>query len=83
MACSDDVKECPYDEIADLAVKKAFAIIGVNIDDPHEVEEFRKDLRFSGEMRAVTTRGFLAATGFAVTAALALIWSYISNFKSG
>jgi hypothetical protein len=33
-------------EIADRAVRKTFAILGVNIDNPESVEEFRQDLRF-------------------------------------
>ena len=32
--------------IADKSVKKVFAILGVDIDDPQQVEEFREDLRF-------------------------------------
>jgi hypothetical protein len=32
-------------------VKKVFAILGVDIDRPESVEEFREDLRFGKRMR--------------------------------
>ena len=38
-------------EAADRAVKKVFAILGVDIDRPESVEEFREDLRFGKRMR--------------------------------
>ncbi|KOR29258.1 hypothetical protein TI05_15440 [Achromatium sp. WMS3] len=66
--------ECKHE-----ASKEFFYIIGIDVENPSEIEEFRKDLRFSREMRTVATRGLLAATGFIVTAALALLWSYITS----
>ena len=32
-------------DAADRAVKKVFAILGVDVDKPESVEEFREDLR--------------------------------------
>lgn len=50
-----------YDaQIAKAAVKEVFAILGVDVDDPEKVEEFRKDLRFGGAMRRATDRGIMA-----------------------
>ena len=40
--CHDDTCQ----EAADRAVKKVFAILGVDVDKPDSVEEFREDLRF-------------------------------------
>lgn len=43
---------------ADIAVKRTFAILGVDIDDPKGVEEFRQDLRFGSTLRRASERGF-------------------------
>lgn len=42
---------------ANQAVKKTFAIMGVNIDNPKDVEDFRKDIRFAGELRSNANKG--------------------------
>lgn len=53
---------------ADTAVCKVFAILGVDIADPRQVEEFRQDLRFGGKLRRAADKGFMAAlvVGFGV-----------------
>lgn len=56
---SDD--RCRYSEdSARMAVKQVFAVMGVDIDDPKEVEEFRKDLRFSQDLRKARDKGVVA-----------------------
>jgi len=58
-----------YDaQIAKAAVKEVFAILGVDVDDPEKVEEFRKDLRFGGAMRRATDRGVIKMVGVIFTA---------------
>jgi hypothetical protein len=60
-------------EIADRAVRKTFAILGVNIDNPESVEEFRQDLRFGKKLRKLADHGtmaFFAAVAIAVVGAL-------------
>ena len=47
-------------DAADRAVKKVFAILGVDIDKPESVEEFREDLRFGKKMRRWADHGTLA-----------------------
>lgn len=47
-------------ETADHAVKKTFSILGVDVDDPKSVEEFRKDLRFGSQMRRASDHAWLA-----------------------
>lgn len=60
------------EESSDKAVRKVFAILGVNIDEPKEVEEFREDLRFGRRLRRATDKGFFSVAGLlAVGAALA------------
>jgi len=71
------ISECTKPEdAAHKAVKQVFDILGVNIDNAKEVEEFRKVLRFSGAMLNYSNKGKLAtflsliaiATGFVVHA---------------
>lgn len=52
---------CKHSEAAARsAVKQVFAILGVDVDNPAAVEEFRKDLRFGGMMRKASDKGFIA-----------------------
>jgi len=64
-------------EAADRAVKKVFAILGVDIDRPESVEEFREDLRFGKKMRKAADHGFLAIVGLIVVALGAALWAGI------
>lgn len=67
------------DESVDKAVKKTFSILGVDIEDPSNVEEFRKDLRFSGRMREFMDKSMLAfVTGIGVALAAAL-WAAMTG----
>ncbi len=60
------------DRIAERAIKKTFAILGVEIDNPEKVESFRQDLRFAGSMRRFAGQGvivfFLGIIGFIAAA---------------
>jgi len=70
-------------EIADRAVRKTFAILGVNIDNPESVEEFRQDLRFGKKLRKLADHGtmaFFAAVAIAVVGAL---WIGITSAIKG
>ena len=70
-------------EIADRAVRKTFAILGVNIDNPESVEEFRQDLRFGKKLRRLADHGtmaFFAAVAIAVVGAL---WIGITSAIKG
>lgn len=76
--CSDSTCQ----EAADRAVKKVFAILGVDIDKPESVEEFREDLRFGKKMRKATDQGMLALMGVIVVALAAATWTgVVSNIK--
>lgn len=51
---------CPQSvEAADHAVRKVFSILGVDIDKPESVEEFREDLRFGKRLRKAGDHGQL------------------------
>lgn len=67
--------DCPHvEEAAEIAVKKVFAILGVNVDDPEKVEEFRMDLRSAKTLRRASDRGFLTAVGLVVTGLGIALW---------
>lgn len=70
-----------YDsQIAKDAVKEVFALLGVDVDDPAKVEEFRKDLRFGGDMRRMRDRGVLAIIGVFFTAiGVAIVSAFFKN----
>lgn len=73
----------PDDEIvrkvADHAVKKTFAILGVDVDDPESIEEFRQDLRFGKRMRKMSDHGQLA---FAAMFFVGLGWAIFEGIRA-
>ena len=79
--------QCAYSErmsedAAEHAVKKVFAILGVDIERPESVEEFREDLRFGKRMRKVADHGTLAFFGVVAAAfAAAVLAGIVSNIK--
>jgi len=62
-----------YQEVVDIAAKKFFAIIGVDIEKPESVEEFREDLRFSRKLRRAANHGFLVFVGLVVAGIVTII----------
>lgn len=71
-------------EAAELAVKKVFAILGVDVDRPESVEEFREDLRFGRKMRKAADHGFLALIGVVAAASMAAVWAgVVAKVKGG
>lgn len=44
----------------DLAVRKAFGHLGVDVDDPKDLQVFRDDLRFGGVFRSAVSKSFYA-----------------------
>ena len=68
---------------ADRAVKKVFAILGVDIDRPESIEEFRADLRFGRKLRKIADQGTLAFIGVVAAALAAAIWAGVVSKISG
>lgn len=61
--CEGPSKEdtCKYSEqAADNAVKRVFAILGVDVEDPESVERFRDSLRFGKAMHQAASKGAVA-----------------------
>lgn len=72
------------EDAADKAVAKTFAILGVDINNPADVEDFRKDLRFSGDMRRAMDKGKMAFIGAVAVALAAMLWAGVaSSFNKG
>ncbi len=72
------------EQAADKSVKKVFAILGVDVDQPESVENFRKDLRFGGRMRKYVDHGtlvFVGAVALAIT--YALLEGLLMKIKAG
>lgn len=82
---SDGYQMCPQSvEAADHAVKKVFAILGVDIDKPESVEEFREDLRFGKRLRKATDHGVLVFIAIITTAFAAALWAgIVAKVKGG
>ena len=92
---SCDIEDCSYskeafcsmgervsEESADKAVKKVFAILGVDINKPESVEEFREDLRFGKKLRKLADHGVLVLVALLFTGlAWAALDGVISKFR--
>lgn len=77
-ACGLPPEFCPHvREAADAAVKQVFAILGVDVDVPKEVEQFRENLRFGASMRRAADKGMLAIIGAIAVGAMAALWAGI------
>ena len=71
-------ERCEFaEEAADVAVKKVFAILGVDVHSPESVEEFREDLRFGKRMRKAMDHGILAIVAIIGAALCATVWTGI------
>jgi hypothetical protein len=70
-------------EIADRAVRKTFAILGVDIDKPESVEEFRQDLRFGKKLRKLSDHGTMAFFAAIAIAMVGAIWIGITSSIKG
>lgn len=71
-------------DVADRAVRKTFAILGVDIDKPESVEEFRQDLRFGKRLRKIADHGTFAFFAAVAVAIVGAIWIGItSSIKGG
>jgi 23S rRNA U2552 (ribose-2'-O)-methylase RlmE/FtsJ len=70
-------------EIADRAVKKTFAILGVDIDKPESVEEFRQDLRFGKRLRKIADHSMMAFVSVVIVAMAGALWIGITHKIKG
>ncbi len=77
-------ERCEFaEEAADVAVRKVFAILGVDIDKPESVEAFREDLRFGKRLRKATDHGMLAVAAVIAAAMCAAVWAGVTTNLRG
>jgi hypothetical protein len=62
------------EQAVDLALKKTFAILGVDIEKPESVEEFREDLRFGRKMRKMSDHGNFVLVAGVIGGLLYALW---------
>lgn len=79
-----EMGRCPLaEDAADAAVRKVFAILGVDIDKPESVVQFQDDLRFGGKLRRAADHGMLALVGLIVVALGAAVWAGVVSKVGG
>lgn len=62
------------DEAMDRAVHRVFSDLGVNVDDPSDLQRFRDNLQFNGVFRRVVEKIFYAMLAtFAGAIAMAIV----------
>ena len=83
-----EFRSCPASECnkpemaADSAVKKVFAILGVDVDKPEDVDQFRQGLRFGEAMHKYAKYGMLVMVGvFSAAAAGAMVLGALEKIK--
>lgn len=56
------MSNCPHPDClaAERAVKRVFAIFGVDIDNPQQVADFQENLHFVAKLRKIADRSILA-----------------------
>lgn len=62
------------EQAVDLAIKKTFAILGVDIEKPESVEAFREDLRFGRKLRKMSDHGNLVLVAGVIGGLLYALW---------
>jgi len=62
------------EEAVESAVKKTFAILGVDVDEPSSVEAFREDLRFGRRLRKMADHGQMAMVTVVIGGMLLALW---------
>jgi triphosphoribosyl-dephospho-CoA synthetase len=77
--CSDETCR----QVAEAAVRRVFAILGVDVDKPESVEDFRADLRFGKGMRRATDHGILIFIAAIFSGIAYSIWTGIKALASG
>ena len=66
--------EAIIEAAVDSAIKKTFAILGVDIDKPESVEAFREDLRFGRKLRKMSDHGSMAMVTVVIGDLLLALW---------
>lgn len=65
------------------AIKVISLLFGVDANDPRQVEDLRRDIRFGGELRRMAGHGKLAVIAALATAFGAAVWVSITQTFGG
>ena len=66
---------------ADLAVKRVFFMLGVDVDNAESVENFRQDLRFGRNLRKLSNHALLSFAGLLMLGVATAIWTGILSLS--
>lgn len=72
-------EEALINRAATLAVELVFANIGVDVNDPKDLQRFRDDLRFGAMIRTASQKGMIAALTAIVTAVVGAVWYTVTH----
>lgn len=78
---SEADENCRSQAIARLAVRDVFALIGVDIDNPTSIEEFRADLRFGKQLRKTAGHSAIGIVGVLMTGIAVAIWEGVKHLS--
>lgn len=78
MAHSSEVTDA-----ADLAVKKVFFLLGVDVENAESVEDFREDLRFGRRLRKLANNGMAGIVGLLALGLMTALYSGIVSSLKG
>ena len=67
------------DEAAEKAVRKTFAILGVDIDSPKEVKDFQESLRFGDKLKQLADKSLFGMLTALVTLAVGSLWFAVTR----
>lgn len=68
-------ESCPHtQDAADRAVERVFAIFGVDVNVPKEVEAFREGIRFGGKIQKAAGRFWLVVVSLLATGITLSLW---------
>ena len=83
MYARNDREEELINAVVHKALRDTFLLIGVDINDPATVDEFRADLRFGRQIRKLVGHGMLAAVSVAAAAIAVSAWTGIVSAIRG
>ena len=72
-------EEALINRAATRAVELVFANIGVDVNDPKDLQRFRDDLRFGAMIRTASQKGMFAALTAIVTAVVGAVWYTVTH----
>lgn len=72
-------EEALINRAATRAVELVFANIGVDVNDPKDLQRFRDDLRFGAMIRTASQKGMIAALTAIVTAVVGAVWYTVTH----